>query len=151
MRFVYTCLLLLALSAPSFAAEARIKKILQHLEDLEGRVARQPSLFERDAYQFELRQAPEKVGALRFDIQWASAISKDKTLNLKLEVVAANTPPQKTSVFEKAVRNTGMIGNWTQIRLDKEAYAKLGRVISWRATLWDGERMLAEQKSFLWQ
>ena len=39
---------------------------------------------------------------------------------------------------------------WSALALDKETYQQLGGVAAWRVTLWDGEQMLAEQKSFLW-
>lgn len=150
MRWVWICLLTLLLAAPLSAAEARIKKVLQHLEDRQGRIALQPSLYERDAYQFQLRQKSELVGSMRFDVYWSSSLPKSKPLKLRMEVVSANAPAQKPALFEQELRNKGRFRNWSSVRLDKEAYVKLGKVISWRATLWDGETLLSEQKSFLW-
>jgi hypothetical protein len=31
-----------------------------------------------------------------------------------------------------------------------DEYKKLGELVAWRVTLWDGDKLLAEQKSFLW-
>ena len=36
------------------------------------------------------------------------------------------------------------------VSLSGEEYQKLGELSAWRATLWEGDRLLAEQKSFLW-
>ena len=36
------------------------------------------------------------------------------------------------------------------LRVDGDSYRKVGEVIAWRATLWEGDRLVAEQKSFLW-
>ena len=33
----------------------------------------------------------------------------------------------------------------------ERGYHELGELIAWKATLWDGSKLLAEQKSFLWQ
>ena len=42
------------------------------------------------------------------------------------------------------------LGRWNGIALTGEDYKAFGEVTAWRVTLWDGETMLAEQKSFLW-
>jgi len=138
------------ITVSTMAKTARIGKVLQHLEDAEGRIALQPSLYERDAYQALLRESPEKVRALRFEVNWGGVVKNTKRLTLRMEVVGANTAPGKPAVYEQVVRNKGIFTNWSVLRVDKEAYEKLGRVVSWRATLWDGEKLIAEQKSFLW-
>ena len=40
-------------------------------------------------------------------------------------------------------------GTTLRLRLGENSY-NLGDLIAWRATLWNGEILLAEQKSFLW-
>jgi hypothetical protein len=34
--------------------------------------------------------------------------------------------------------------------VDGDAYRKIGDVIAWRATLWEGDQLVAKQESFLW-
>ncbi|MEY4198576.1 MAG: hypothetical protein RLZZ265_316, partial [Verrucomicrobiota bacterium] len=48
------------------------------------------------------------------------------------------------------VKSRWTSGGWAELKLDPEAYQRLGGLTGWRVTLWDGETLLAEQKSFLW-
>ena len=36
------------------------------------------------------------------------------------------------------------------VKLDGEKYKKFGEVTAWRVTLWSGDQLIGEQKSFLW-
>jgi hypothetical protein len=60
-----TLLLIAAMAVSASAAEQRVIKVLPHLMDKEGRVAKSPSLFERDAYQLWLRENPEEQSGIR--------------------------------------------------------------------------------------
>jgi hypothetical protein len=40
--------------------------------------------------------------------------------------------------------------HWDSLTLGGADYKNLGSLIAWRATLWRGDELLAEQKSFLW-
>ena len=40
--------------------------------------------------------------------------------------------------------------HWTQLDLLGEEYKEFGVVTAWRVSLWEGSRLLGEQKSFLW-
>ena len=44
----------------------------------------------------------------------------------------------------------GWLSHWTKFELVGAEYKDFGRVTAWRATLWEGDRLLSEQKSFLW-
>ncbi len=127
---------------------ARISKVLPHYLDLEGRHTVNPSLFERDAYQAYLRAHPDEVGGLRFDIQWSSTVYYTDALLLKLELRGSRSPEEL--VIEQEIERRPWYQRWTGIDLDEESFAKLGDIVAWRASLWDGEEMLAEQRSFLW-
>ncbi len=127
---------------------ARISKVLPHYLDLEGRHTVNPSLFERDAYQAYLRAHPDEVGGLRFDIQWSSTVYYTDALLLKLELRGSRSPEEL--VIEQEIERRPWYQRWTGIDLDEESFAKLGDIMAWRASLWDGEEMLAEQRSFLW-
>jgi hypothetical protein len=58
--------------------------------------------------------------------------------------------PGELQSLEQTVHNKGRFSQWSGLTVQDEAYEQLGQVVAWRATLWDGERMIAEQKSFLW-
>jgi hypothetical protein len=53
--------------------------------------------------------------------------------------------------LETDVRPGKWFENWTPLTLQGDEYKKIGEVTAWRVTLWDGERLLSEQKSFLWE
>jgi hypothetical protein len=143
------CGLTLTLAFPSSAAPARILKVLTHLVDQQGRHTLSPSLFERDAYQSRLRKSPESVSGLRFDIQWKRGESRVRPLRMRVETRGAKAGA-KPIVVEREVDFRGLFTAWAKLPLSREQYLALGGVSAWRATLWDGEQMLDEVKSFLW-
>jgi hypothetical protein len=134
-------------SAPA-AAPVRLVKVLPHLVDKQGRIALNPSLYERDAYQDHLRKNPTEQGGLRFDVQWKT-VSADR-LTLRLELRGNKGTVGTTAVLEEKIRYTGFLSTWSKIQMTGPEYARFGELSAWRATLWDGEKMVAEQKSFLW-
>ena len=148
-QFILT-LLLLAAAFSAAAANGKIAKVLPHLLDLKGRHSLTPSLYDRDAYQARLRQNPDQCSGIRFDILWRgrSATNEMATLRVELRGTAKGDLPSKTSL-ETQVRINGT-GHWTQLLLVGDEFKKFGEVTAWRVTLWDGEQLVGEQKSFLW-
>ncbi|MSU62610.1 MAG: hypothetical protein EXS31_09460 [Pedosphaera sp.] len=132
------------------AATARIKKVLPHYLDKQGRHTLSPSLYERDAYQSHLRNNPAERSALRFDVNWKAARALPSTLKLRLELRSSGATLGKPLILEAEVKSRSSFSRWTPITLKGEDYAKFGELLAWRATLWDGETLIAEQKSFLW-
>ena len=130
------------------AATARIVKVLPHLLDNEGRHTLSPSLYGRDAYQAFLRKNPDKCSGLRFDVQWKVKAADWSRLRLRLEI--RGSKESQPLVLDRLARRNHWYNRWTSLTLDEESYRKVGDVISWRATLWEGDKLLAEQKSFLW-
>ncbi|PYJ84085.1 MAG: hypothetical protein DME22_14055 [Verrucomicrobia bacterium] len=130
------------------AATARIIKVLPHLLDNEGRHTLSPSLYERDAYQAFLRKNPDKCSGLRFDVQWKVQAADWSQLRLRVEI--RGSKESKPLVLDQPARRNHWYSRWSSLTLDGESYQKVGDVISWRATLWEGDKPLAEQKSFLW-
>ena len=130
------------------AATARIVKVLPHLLDNEGRHTLSPSLYERDAYQAFLRKNPGKCSGLRFDVQWKVKAADWSQLRLRVEI--RGSKESKPLVLDQPARRNHWYSRWSSLTLDGESYQKVGDVISWRATLWEGDKLLAEQKSFLW-
>src|SRR5256885_2815635 len=118
------CLLFsLALTLPAQAATGRIFKVLPHFLDLDGRNARAPSLYDRDAYQYFLREHPEKRSALRFDVQWKAKGPFSDQLKLRVEmrgVAQGNLPKQ--FVLEQPVEPSSWFSRWNGLSLAGEEY-----------------------------
>ena len=132
----------------STAAEGRIIKVLPHFLDRQGRHALSPSLYDRDAYQAVLRKSPDKRSGLRFDIQWKAKSAGANPLRLRIDL--RGTRLGEAQSLEQTVHKKGRFSLWSALTVQDEAYEQLGEVVAWRTTLWDGERMIAEQRSFLW-
>lgn len=130
------------------AGSARLVKVLPQFLDRQGRVALNPSLYERDAYQAQLRARPELRSGLQFAVQWGSRDTRQVKLRVELR---GNRGKNGTSaILESPIRYRGLFTSWANVSLSGEEYQKLGELSAWRATLWEGDRLLAEQKSFLW-
>lgn len=142
--------LLLAAPLSASAATGRVVKVLPHFLDLKGRHSLTPSLYDRDAYQAQLRRNPEQRSALRFDVQWRANSVQDK-LKLKVELrgTAKGDLPRSTTL-ESEITPGRKTSRWTSLPLAGEDYRNFGEVTAWRVTLWDGEQLVGEQKSFLW-
>lgn len=154
MRALLILLLTLGLFVTAHAADAvtgRVIKVLPLLVDLKGRTALSPSLFDRDAYQAQLRAHTNEISAIRYDVQWSAKNLGENKLKIQLELrgiaVTNNLPKFKTLTAEAT---TGFFENWTPLTLSGEEYKSFGAVTAWRATLWDGDKMVGENKSFLW-
>lgn len=148
LRTLFCAALCLA-ATEGFAADDKIIKVLPHLLDKEGRHTLSPSLYERDAYQSRLRNNPETISALRFDVQWKSKAAKGETLKLKIEA-RGRKAGSKLKVLEAEVKDRGFFSTWSKIPLDSKGYAELGGIGAWRVTLWRDGKQVAKQQSFLW-
>ena len=137
--------------SPARAATGRIIKVLPHLLDLQGRHALSPSLYDRDAYQARLRQHPNHVSGVRFDVEWKSrgAVTAPLSVIVEMRGVLQGTEPRQY-VLEEKVSGGRWFSHWTKLALAGPEYQNFGEVTAWRVTLWEGEKLLGEQKSFLW-
>lgn len=132
------------------ASSGKIVKVLPHFLDAKGRHTLSPSLFERDAYQAQLRAHPEQRSGIRYDIHWRARASWGE-LKLKVElrgITEGKTRRERT--LEKVVDSNEGGSGWAGLALTGEDYRAFGEVVAWRVTLWDGETLVAEEKSFLW-
>ncbi len=154
MRRTLTWWLLLGWAAAALSAQAatgRVVKVLPQFLDLKGRTSLSPSLYDRDAYQAMLRQHPEKRLGIRFQVQWKTKGGVFEPLKLRIEVRgAAQGHAPKESILEQKVTAGGWFGRWTSFTLSGDEYKGLVEVTAWRVTLWEGQELLGEQKSFLW-
>ena len=138
----------MALALPLVGAEGKIHKVLPHFVDRQGRHTLSPSLYERDAYQAQLRTDPALRAGLRFDVHWKAR--KSDALKLRVDMRGSNTNEATNVSVEMPVKPPGFFSKWSAVHLKKEDYVRLGELRSWRATLLDGDQVLAEQRSFLW-
>jgi hypothetical protein len=142
---------LVAMVLPAQADTSRVVKVLPHLLDEKGRHTLSPSLYGRDAYQFYLREHPEKCSGVRFDVEWKANEKYSGPVKLRIELrgVARGDLPSK-SVLEALIKPGGWFAHWTSLPLRNAEYEKFGKITAWRVSLWDGSRLLSEQQSFLW-
>ena len=155
-RLLMTLLLLGSLSAAGasdakpVAPSGSVVKVLPLLLDLKGRDATSPSLFDRDAYQFYLRSRTNEVSAVRFDVLWSASHSGTNELKLRLELRGYDTNSLPRQIVLGQTVTPHFFRHWTSLTLGGADYKNFGEAVAWRATLWSGDRMLGEQKSFLW-
>jgi hypothetical protein len=149
-------LVVACLPCPGMAADAsnavtgRIVKVLPLFLDLQGHDAISPSLFDRDAYQAFLRQHTNEISAIRFDVLWKASSAKGASLKLRAELrgVGKHGLPRQSALETNVTPH--FFRRWTSLTLGGDEFRNFGSLVAWRVTLWDGDRMLGEQKSFLW-
>jgi hypothetical protein len=148
LALVFTAVVLAGVSTSAAADSVKIKKVLWFYIDKEGRQSLSPSLFDRDAYQAELRGNPTKRSGLRFDVQWIAPPGADLVLRVEMRGSIGTT--NTTSTVQGRVKKGGPFSRWTKLKLSDEEYRNLGELVAWRATLHQGDLQVAEHKSFLW-
>ena len=153
MRRLLVILFLLGSLSATFASDAvggRVIKVLPLLLDRKGRDAVSPSLFDRDAYQARLRQHTNEISAIRFDVLWKASNAGGVKLKLRVELrgVGAGGLPRQVTLQQSVT--PGFFRRWTSLPLVGADYKNFGELVAWRATLWSDDRLLGEQKSFLW-
>ena len=138
-----------AAAAPA-AKSGRVVKVLPLFLDLNGLDAKSPSLFDRDAYQDVLRRHTNDVSAIRFDVLWKASNAKDAKLKLRAELrgVGEHSLPRQTALETEVT--PAFFRSWTSLKLEGDDLKKFGSLVAWRVTLWNGDQLLGEQKSFLW-
>jgi len=140
-------LVFVAFAACARAESAKVIKVLPQFLDLKGRTTVNPSLFDRDAYQQDLRATPTNRSALRFNVQW-KARGHDALL-LRIDATGMKGKEPTNTILEQPVK-PGTFSKWTAVTLGGEEYKNFGELVSWRVTLLSGTNVVAEQKSFLW-
>ena len=120
-------------------------KVLPHYLDESGNDADGPTLLHRDVYQANLRENPDLVHAVRYDVNWRG----DGEIKVRLELRSAKTGVE-TMIVERIETASGHSTHWTPILIDAATYKSFGQPESWRVSLWQGETQVGEQKSFLW-
>jgi hypothetical protein len=153
MRALFILLVSLGVVAAVQAADTvngRVLKVLPFLLDQQGRNAKSPSLFDRDAYQAYLLQHPTNVTAMRFDVLWKAAKSPEEQTKITIELRGSGTNSVPTINTLETNVAPGKYRQWTTIPLAGDNYKNVGSLVAWRVRLWNNGQMLDEQKSFLW-
>jgi hypothetical protein len=143
-------LVFLTLAPVVRAGEGKIIKVLPQLLDKKGEHALSPSLYERDAYQFYLRNHPGQCAALRLAVQWKASEVDGTQLKLRAELRGLEGNTIHTATIEEPLQKMGRFSHWSELRIEGGEFKSLGRLIAWRVTLWDGEHQLGELESFIW-
>src|SRR5271154_765881 len=151
-RLLMILLLLGSLSAAfaSDIATGRIVKVLPLLLDAKSQDAISPSLYDRDAYQVYLREHTNEISAVRYDILWKASNVGDAKLKLRMELRGVDTNNLPHQITLEQTVTPKFFRRWTSLKLEGDDYKNFGAITCWRATLWSGDQMLGEQKSFLW-
>lgn len=151
MRRPIVLLLTIALlvSAASAHAAGKIFKVLPQYLDLKGRASVSPSLYDRDAYQALLLKTPAQRSGVQFKVYWRAGHGALK-IRVEARGSAQDVKKNPNPTWEKSVERTALFSRWTTIAVTGDDYRNLGTVTAWHVTLWDGDQLLSEQKSFLW-
>ncbi|HOC58135.1 MAG TPA: hypothetical protein PKI20_21130 [Verrucomicrobiota bacterium] len=141
----------LATAVCAQAATGRVIKVLPQFLDLKGRNSLTPSLQERDTYQAYLRDHTNECSGMRFNVQWKTKGQPAAPLKLRLEVrgIARGDFPRQLTL-ESPVKRRGWFSQWTWFALVGREYEDFGSITAWRVTLWEGDQLLGEQRSYLW-
>jgi hypothetical protein len=133
------------------AATGRVVKMLPFFLDLQGRHMLGANLYERDSYQLHLREHPEERSGMRFDVQWKVHGTPAAPLKIKIELRGGiKDGPIQQTVLETEAKPGHWFSTWTSLKLLGDDYQNFGEVTAWRTTLWEGDKLIGEQKSFLW-
>jgi hypothetical protein len=143
------CLMIVAVR-PAVAAEGRVIKALPLFLDKQGQTAVSPSLFERDAYQALLRKHPADRTGLRLAVQWKAAGVDWSRLKLRAELRGAVGNSLHTTTLELPVNKKSRFSQWTDFSITGDDFKEFGRLVAWRVTLWEGDKQIGSQQSFLW-
>lgn len=148
-RLILILLLCFTMCAAASAATGSVIKVLPQFLDLKGRSAISPSLYDRDAYQAYLREHTNDISGMRFAVEWKAHGTGDLKLRVEIRGVAQGDLPPNL-VLEQPVKPGIFFSHWAYLRVKRDDYKRIGEVTAWRATLWDGDKLIGEQKSFLW-
>jgi hypothetical protein len=150
-RFCFLLTLVcLILARTVSAADGKVLKTLPQFLDTKGRASLAPSLYERDAYQARLRKHPAERAALRLAVQWKAREVDWKQMKLRAELRGVLGNSMHTTTLEIPVRKNGFFSNWSEFKIQGEDFQKFGELVAWRVTLWEGDRQLGSQQSFMW-
>ena len=71
-------------------------------------------------------------------------------MKIRLELRGVGDQGMPTTKTFETNAPAGVFHQWTMFALAGDERKKLGAVVAWRATLWNGDQLFGEQQSFLW-
>ena len=146
----FLLLTLPAMTVRGAVPSGRILKVPPHFVDAEGRIALAPSLYQRDAYQARLRQHPELVSGMRYDVNCRVTGRQSAPLRLRLTLRTDRRMDADPVILEAPVKR-GLLGrSWQSLTLDNATYQQAGKVVAWQLEMIEGGQVIGVQKSFLW-
>jgi len=149
-RFFIAVAILFWLAPIAQAGEGSVVKVLPQLLDLHGRHTLSPSLYERDAYQSQLRKSRKLRGGARLAVEWKAKNVDWANLKLRAEIRCLLEDNLHTVTMEEPAVKKGFFGYWSEFRIEGADYTTFGDIIAWRVTLWEGDRQIGALESFLW-
>ncbi len=150
MRLKLSILLTFLLVFSVQAGSVKIFKVLPHYLDKDGHNTLSPSLFERDRYQALLRLDQTKCLTIRFDVQWRNTLKNFDDLSITVEMRGPKTNSPTISFSEKISSRKSIWSHWTKIRIPEESFRELEGLEAWRVLIKDGDEVLKEERSFMW-
>ena len=133
------------------AATGKVVKMLPFFLDQKGEHMDGANLYTRDTYQVKLREHPELRSGILFDVQWKVHGTPSAPLKIKIELRGGQKDGAPQELTLQTDAHPGhWFSTWTSISLLGDDYKKFGELSAWRVTLWEGDTMIGEQKSFLW-
>lgn len=150
-HFYAVFLIVLFLALPANAGSVKVYKVLPHYLDKEGRHTLSPSLFERDRYQALLKTTPQKCSTVRFDVLWRNTTANIENLNISIEIRGTKQSEKTVSFSEKLPSKRSIWSKWKKITIPEEIFLQVEGISAWRVMIRDGETVLCEYCSFLWE
>lgn len=126
-----------------------VKKVNHEYIDIQGNATDAIGNFSLKArYQKEIESTP-RVSGMRFHVMWGAP--SDRPISVKLETrgLDGNTGKEIRQAWVQAYPIDAHRGT-TVFDIIGESWKKQGKMMAWRATLWQGGQVMAERKSFLW-
>src|SRR5882672_3513603 len=114
MRRLFLLVIAVLLSAVTLSASAatgRVIKVLPQFLDLKGRHALSPSLYDRDAYQAQLRESKTNVSGMRFAVQWKASSASALKLRMEIRGISHGEIPP-TIVLEQPLKPGRWFNHW---------------------------------------
>lgn len=129
-----------------------VKKVNHEFLDLEGNATGIIGSFAAKArYQREI-ESTSQVSGMRFHVLWKAESSPSKGLTVKLETrgLDGNSGKETRQFWVKSYPIGSSLDGTTVFDITGESWKKQGKMMAWRATLLQGDAVMAERKSFLW-
>jgi hypothetical protein len=126
-----------------------VKKVNHEYIDLQGNTTGEIGSFVLKArYQKEIESTP-KVSGMRFHVIWGAPSDNAITVKLETRGLDGDTGKETRQSWTKSYPVDADRGP-AVFDITGESWKKQGKMMAWRATILQGEQVMAQRKSFLW-